>query len=65
MCGLVDFNALQTSVTRLAGLSVAGMAVYAVSKTVSFCRRQKTRARARERKAPAGVRRKIVLADSR
>jgi len=65
MCGLVDFDALQTSITRLAGLSVAGIATYAVSKTVSICRRQKTKAEARERKAPAKARRRIALADSR
>jgi hypothetical protein len=65
MCGPVDFDALNTSITRLAGLSVAGIATYAVSKTVSIYRRQKTKAEARERKAPARARRRIALADSR
>ena len=65
MCGLVDFDALHTSITRLAGLSVAGITTYAVSKTVSICRREKAKAEARERKAPAEAPRKIALADSR
>jgi len=65
MCGLVDFDALHTSLTRLAGLSVAGITAYAVSKTVSICRRQKTKAAARERKAPAKGRGRIALAESR
>jgi hypothetical protein len=65
MCGLVDFDALNTSITRLAGLSFAGMVTFAVSKAVSACRKQKTKADPRERKAPAGARRRVALADSR
>jgi len=43
MCGLVDFDALRTSISRLAGLSIAGLATYVVSKTVSLFREQRRR----------------------
>jgi hypothetical protein len=47
MCGLVDFDALRTSVIRLAGLSIAGITTYTVCKTVSLfqglCRRRGNR----------------------
>ena len=65
MCGLVDFDALHTSITRLAGLSVAGITTYTVSKTISMWRRLKVKARARGRKAPAEALRKTALAGSR
>jgi hypothetical protein len=38
MCGPADFQALQTSITRLAGLSLAAIAAYVVSWAVSFYR---------------------------
>jgi hypothetical protein len=38
MCGLVDFEALQTCITRLAALLVAGISGYAVCKAISFYR---------------------------
>jgi hypothetical protein len=47
MCGLVDFDALRTSIIRLAGLWIVGIAAYVVSKTLSLfrqhCRRRGNR----------------------
>lgn len=38
MCGPVDFGALQTCITRLAALLVAGIAAYGVCRAISFYR---------------------------
>jgi len=63
MCGLVDFQALNTSVTRLIGLSLAGIATYTARKAVCLWRRQKTTPA--EREVAAGAPRRIALADNR
>lgn len=43
MCGPADFEALHTSIVRLAGLSAAGLITYAVCKTVSLSREFRSR----------------------
>jgi hypothetical protein len=58
MCGLVDYQALQTSITRLALLTTLGAAAYALRKLASLCRarKQKPGNQREERQAicPAG-----------
>ena len=47
MCGTPDFNALNTSVLRLLGLGIAGLAGIAIHRAVRFFLNLRTRARAR------------------
>lgn len=58
MCGLVDYQALQTSITRVALLTTLGAAACALHKLVSLFRARKqkpgNRSEAREAICPAG-----------
>jgi len=63
MCGLVDFQALNTSATRLIGLSLVGIATYVVRSAVRLWQRQKTTPA--EQEVAAGAPRRIALADNR
>jgi hypothetical protein len=41
MCGPADFEALQTSITRLAALGAAGITAYVAHRAVSFYRERR------------------------
>jgi hypothetical protein len=43
MCGLVDYQALQTSITRLAALTSLGAAAYGLRRLASLWRERKQR----------------------
>lgn len=45
MCGTPDFNALNTSILRLLGLGIAGLAGIAIHRAARFFLNLKTRAR--------------------
>lgn len=61
MCGLVDYQALQTSITRLAMLTSLGAAACAVRKLASLWReRKQRRGDRRERRQAIGLASSLV-----
>ena len=55
MCGPADFEALQTCMTRLAGLSAAAIATYAACKAVSFYRKRNLERHDQQKKTTGGL----------
>jgi hypothetical protein len=55
MCGPADFEALQTSITRLLALWAAGIAAYAVRKALCFYRERRLKRHKQEQRAAAGA----------
>jgi len=64
MCGPVDFEALKTCIIRLAALSVAGIAGYAVCKVISFYRERNLKRDRQEEKVPSHLPCKLAVRDS-
>jgi hypothetical protein len=50
MCGPADFEALQTSITRLTALCAAGVTAYAVYRAVSFYRERRLKRHNQEKR---------------